>query len=140
MQGVLVTGIRFTDRGGVREEKMESAEEEKYTHLTIYKELTRYFEGRCKIFTNRFSQDGTAFQKKVWQAISEIPYGETRTYGEIAEMTGSPGASRAVGSACGKNGIVLLVPCHRVVSTSGIGGFSAGVEKKLFLLDLEQKR
>lgn len=76
-------------------------------------------------------QEGTEFQKRVWRAISGIPYGETATYREIAERSGSPGAWRAVGGAANRNRLQILVPRHRVVGTGGkIGGFSAGVGKK----------
>ena len=80
--------------------------------------------------------DGTDFQRQVWRAISNIPYGQTKTYGELAKSIGRPNAVRAVGSACGKNPVPLFIPCHRVVgSNGGFGGFSAGLPwKQLFLL------
>jgi methylated-DNA-[protein]-cysteine S-methyltransferase len=81
---------------------------------------------------------GTEFQKLVWKGISEIPYGQTRSYGELAESIGRPKAVRAVGTACGKNPISLFVPCHRVTgSKGGLGGFSAGLPWKKFLLAVE---
>jgi methylated-DNA-[protein]-cysteine S-methyltransferase len=79
--------------------------------------------------------DGTAFQKKVWAAIEKIPFGKTKSYAEIAAQIGHPGASRAVGSACGANPLPLFVPCHRVLASSGkIGGFSGGLAVKQLLL------
>lgn len=79
--------------------------------------------------------DGTAFQKKVWAAIEKIPFGKTKSYAEIAAQIGHPGASRAVGSACGANPLPLFVPCHRVLAANGkIGGFSGGLMTKKLLL------
>ena len=84
--------------------------------------------------------EGSAFQREVWAKISEIPYGETRTYAEIAESLGKPGALQAVGQACGRNPIPLFVPCHRVVGSNGkLGGYAFGPTVKKFLLDLEAK-
>ncbi len=81
---------------------------------------------------------GTAFQQRVWAALREVPAGKTRTYGEIALSLGQPGASRAVGAACGANPIPLLVPCHRVVAAGGkLGGFSGGLSWKKLLLARE---
>lgn len=81
---------------------------------------------------------GTAFDRKVWKAIGAIPFGKTRTYREIAQSAGTPGGARAVGRACGRNPVPLLVPCHRVVASGGgLGGFSGGLGIKKTLLDLE---
>ncbi len=85
--------------------------------------------------------NGTAFQRQVWQAIAGIPFGQTKTYGELAKDIGRPKAVRAVGSACGKNPLPLFIPCHRVVgSKGGLGGFSAGLPWKIFLLEAEHAR
>ena len=82
--------------------------------------------------------EGTDFQKKVWKKMSKIPYGKTKTYGEIAKSLKSPGAARAVGTACAKNPVLLAIPCHRVVGSTGLGGFSGGgLPVKRKLLDLE---
>ena len=84
---------------------------------------------------------GTDFQQQVWQAIANIPPGQTKTYGELAKAIGRPNAVRAVGSACGKNPVPLFIPCHRVVgSNGGLGGFSAGLPWKELLLTLEKAR
>jgi O-6-methylguanine DNA methyltransferase len=81
---------------------------------------------------------GTPFQRRVWDAIRAIPRGETRTYGAVAEELGTPGAARAVGSACGANPVSLLIPCHRVVRAgSGLGGYEWGLDRRSALLDLE---
>lgn len=126
--GDLITSISFCD----------SAEEENFPpNLLIIGELEAYFRGELQEFRSPFRQEGTSFQQRVWSALRQIPYGETRTYGEIAQQIGSPGSARAVGTACGKNQLPLLVPCHRVVGTAGIGGFSAGIERKRTLLRLE---
>ena len=83
---------------------------------------------------------GTAFQKSVWKEMSRIPYGKTLTYAQIAKRIGKPKAVRAVGTACGKNPLLVLIPCHRVVgSNGGLGGYSAGIPKKVWLLAHEAK-
>ena len=81
---------------------------------------------------------GTPFQQRVWRVLQQIPYGATRTYGEIATAIGNPQASRAVGMACNKNPLLLIVPCHRVVGANGkLTGFAYGTEAKRWLLELE---
>jgi methylated-DNA-[protein]-cysteine S-methyltransferase len=100
------------------------------------KALGDYF-GKAKPLprTLRSALDGTPFQKKVWAAIEKIPFGKTKSYGEIAAQIGHPGASRAVGAACGANPLPLFVPCHRVLAANGrIGGFSGGLAVKKLLL------
>jgi methylated-DNA-[protein]-cysteine S-methyltransferase len=99
--------------------------------------LNRYFDGEAPAFELPFRPKGTAFQQRIWQAMREIPYGQTRTYGALAERAG--GVARAVGMACGANPIPILIPCHRVVAQSGLGGYSGdgGVETKVALLRLE---
>ncbi len=88
------------------------------------RKLDDYFAGRLKNFNQPVSEQGTAYQRKVWQAIAEIPAGEVMTYQDIARKIGSH--PRAVGGACGKNPLALVVPCHRVVAKHGLGGFSSG--------------
>ena len=82
---------------------------------------------------------GSAFQQTVWRYLQTIPYGETRSYSELAQAIGAPGAQRAVGSACAQNPFLILVPCHRVVAQNGLGGFALGFFAKQFLLKHEQK-
>lgn len=102
-------------------------------------QLAEYFAGTRTAFTVPLSFHGTPFQRKVWQALLTIPYGETRTYAEIARQVGSPDASRAVGAANGKNPISIIAPCHRVVGTGGkLTGFAGGMAAKAHLLNLEQ--
>lgn len=98
----------------------------------------RCLTGRPIKFPLRLVVKGTPFQLAVWNAIKEIPYGETRTYKWIAEKIGRPGASRAVGAACGANPLPLVIPCHRVVASKGLGGFSPGLRLKKKLLRLER--
>jgi O-6-methylguanine DNA methyltransferase len=98
-------------------------------------QFEEYFSGRLLDFDLPLEFDGTAFQRSVWKALTRIPYGETRTYGDIAGNIGKPGAVRAVGNANGRNNLPILVPCHRVIAAGGkLGGYSAGVELKKSLL------
>lgn len=101
-------------------------------------QLTAYFAGRLMDFTVRIAPHGTPFQRKVWAALQEIPLGHTTSYGALATHLGNPSASRAVGAANGKNPISLIVPCHRVVGTSGtLTGYAGGLELKQWLLEHE---
>lgn len=85
------------------------------------------------------AEGGTAFERRVWAAISAIPFGDTRSYKQVAEAAGSPGAARAAGGACGRNPVPIIVPCHRVIASGGkLGGFSADPDIKRALLDLEK--
>lgn len=115
---------------------------EKDTKLLVKakNELEEYFEGKRKEFDLPLKQEGTEFQKKVWNALSKIPYGETRTYKEIAKMIGNEKASRAVGMANNKNNIPIIIPCHRVIGSNGkLVGYALGLDMKQYLLDLESK-
>ncbi len=101
-------------------------------------ELSEYFAGRRKFFSVPLDFNGTGFQKSVWQTLLTIPFGETRSYGQIAAQLGKPSASRAVGAANGKNPISIIAPCHRVIGTNGkLTGFAGGLETKAHLLALE---
>ena len=103
-------------------------------------QLDEYFRGERKTFDLPLAPKGTDFQKKVWNALQEIPYGETRTYGEIAAAVGNPKAARAVGMANHKNPIGIIIPCHRVVGADGkLVGYAGGMDKKEWLLQLERK-
>jgi len=103
------------------------------------RQLEEYFAGdRCD-FDLRLRLEGTEFQKQVWRALVEIPCGEIESYGELAARIGRPGASRAVGLANGRNPIAIIVPCHRVIgSTGALTGYGGGIERKRLLLDLER--
>lgn len=101
--------------------------------------LALYFAGREPDFTPPLRARGTAFQRAVWAALTEIPYGATLRYADIAERIGRPGAARAVGGAAGRNPIALIVPCHRVLGAGGaLTGYAGGLERKRALLRLER--
>ena len=103
------------------------------------RELDAYFAGKLRVFTVPTAARGTTFQRRVWKALSAIPFGVTRTYGQQAAALGNPKAARAVGLANGKNPISIIVPCHRVIGASGaLTGFGGGLERKQALLALEQ--
>jgi methylated-DNA-[protein]-cysteine S-methyltransferase len=102
-------------------------------------QLEAYFAGELKEFTLELRLHGTPFQRLVWDQLVRIPYGETRSYGDLAGALGNPQASRAVGLANGKNPVGIIVPCHRVVGSDGsLTGYGGGVERKQRLLDFER--
>ncbi|MET7682082.1 methylated-DNA--[protein]-cysteine S-methyltransferase [Streptomyces sp. NPDC005423] len=104
----------------------------------VVEQLQAYFDGELKEFTFEVRLHGTPFQRTVWDQLRRIPYGETRSYGALADALGSPGASRAVGLANGRNPIGIVVPCHRVVGAGGsLTGYGGGLERKQRLLDFE---
>lgn len=104
-------------------------------------QLGAYFGGELTSFDVQLELAGTEFQRRVWAALQTIPYGETRSYGEIATQIGAPGASRAVGLANGRNPIGIIVPCHRVIGATGsLTGYGGGLDRKRALLDLEKIR
>ncbi|GGG95334.1 methylated-DNA--[protein]-cysteine S-methyltransferase [Silvibacterium dinghuense] len=103
-------------------------------------ELKEYFAGQRRAFSVPLDLRGTSFQRQVWEALLGIPFGETRTYGQLARTLGNPKASRAVGSANRCNPVSIIVPCHRVIGTSGkLTGFAGGLEAKAYLLDFENR-
>jgi methylated-DNA-[protein]-cysteine S-methyltransferase len=102
------------------------------------RQLSEYFAGRRKRFALKLDVSGTPFQRKVWNALLTIPFGETRSYAQIAKQIGHPSAARAVGAANGRNPLSIVAPCHRVIgSTGALTGFAAGLEVKARLLALE---
>jgi methylated-DNA-[protein]-cysteine S-methyltransferase len=102
------------------------------------RQLCEYFAGERRVFSLPLDFSGTAFQQRVWQALLTIPYGETRSYGQIARQIGQPSAVRAVGAANGRNPISIVAPCHRVIGTGGqLTGFAGGLAAKAQLLSLE---
>ena len=106
--------------------------------LETERQLKEYFAGKRRKFTVKLDFVGTEFQNKVWRALLAIPFGETRSYGEIAKKLGKPKAMRAVGGASGKNPISIIAPCHRVIGSSGeLTGFAGGLKTKAYLLKLE---
>jgi O-6-methylguanine DNA methyltransferase len=104
-------------------------------------QIEDFFAGRPTAFDCPLDMAGTPFQLRVWEALKQIPYGQTMTYGQLAAKLGRPNAARAVGGACGANPIPIVVPCHRVLaSNGGLGGYGGGLEWKQWLLDLEGSR
>ncbi len=122
--------IALTDKAG--KDEPDSA-----TDLAA-SQLLEYFSGKRKEFTLETSPQGTPFQRAVWQALSEIPFGKVVTYGDIARAIGRPTACRAVANAVGENPLLIVFPCHRVVAANGLGGFTGGIAVKCALLRHEQ--
>ncbi|MEY8353528.1 methylated-DNA--[protein]-cysteine S-methyltransferase [Lachnospiraceae bacterium 54-53] len=135
--------IGYTDTSVVflkRVEKMDAPNQRSPLSDLAYDQICQYLKGVRKTFDFPFELNGTAFQKRVWKELCQIPYGETRTYRQIAEAVGSPKASRAVGLANNKNPVTIAVPCHRVIGTDGrLVGYAGGLEMKKSLLDLEKR-
>ena len=133
-QGEAVKEILF-------EEKITDAVPLRSTELLLcaQRQLNEYFSGSRKVFSLPLALTGTPFQRKVWQQLTQIPYGEVRSYGQIAQAVGNPKACRAVGAANHCNPIPILVPCHRVVGANGsLTGYAGGFWRKNLLLQLEQ--
>lgn len=131
-----VTGIDFA------EEYPEEKEQQERTEVSdeAARQLEEYFQGKRKTFKLPLKLKGTEFQKLVWDALLTIPYGETRSYSEIACQIGRPKASRAVGMANHRNPVAIVVPCHRVIGKNGsLTGYAGGLDKKERLLDLERR-
>jgi methylated-DNA-[protein]-cysteine S-methyltransferase len=104
------------------------------------RQLNDYFCGKRKTFSVKLDLNGTAFQKKVWAALLTIPFGETRSYKQIAEQINHPQSARAVGAANGRNPVSIIAPCHRVIGSTGkLTGFAGGLQTKSYLLTLEEK-
>ncbi|MYT71622.1 methylated-DNA-[protein]-cysteine S-methyltransferase [Streptomyces sp. PsTaAH-137] len=134
----ILCGLYMTDQRhrpaeetfGVRDERPFGA---------VIDQLNAYFQGESTTFDLPLALDGTPFQRSVWAQLQRIPYGETRTYGELAEALGKPNASRAVGLANGKNPVGVIVPCHRVIGANGdLTGYGGGLDRKRRLLDFER--
>lgn len=108
--------------------------------LEAARQLEQYFSGERTEFDLPLAPEGTNFQRSVWEALCDIPYGETRSYKAIAEAIGNPKACRAVGMANNRNPISIVIPCHRVIGASGdMVGYGGGLDKKIWLLDLEKE-
>lgn len=106
--------------------------------LQAIEQLDEYFAGKRTHFTTLLDLQGTEFQRRVWRKLMEIPLGTTHTYGDIAKFVKSPNATRAVGNACGKNKLWLMVPCHRVIGSNGkLTGYAGGLKRKRWLLEHE---
>ena len=121
-------------RGDLRREGLHAVEDSERTRI-VSEQLRDYFAARRRRFELDLAPQGTAFQRSVWQALQEIPFGETRTYADVACTIGRPRASRAVGGATGANPIPIVIPCHRVVGSDGsLVGFGGGLDVKATLL------
>ena len=132
-EGETLTACHLTDAPAPPERTAFSAR--------ALREIGEYLAGERRTFDLPTAAAGTAFQQRVWAELRRIPYGGTATYGEIARRIGSPGAARAVGQACGRNPIWLVVPCHRVIGADGsLTGYEGGVDVKRRLLALERER
>ena len=133
LENDIVLGLRVVDN-------CENLSKRTGYFAEVEKQLDEYFSFRRKEFNLNISLKGTEFQKSVWTELLKIPYGKTKSYREIAQNIGKPNAQRAVGMACNKNPILLIIPCHRVVAKNrDLTGFASGVERKTFLLCLEAK-
>ncbi|MFD6492220.1 methylated-DNA--[protein]-cysteine S-methyltransferase [Streptomyces sp. NPDC060188] len=134
--GVLCGLYMAGQRHRPREETFGERDDTLFGDVT--EQLDAYFAGELKEFTVELRLTGTPFQRGVWDRLRKIPYGETRSYGELAEALGSLGASRAVGLANGRNPVGIIVPCHRVVGANGsLTGYGGGLDRKQRLLDFE---
>ncbi len=138
--------LEWHDRGGVgqikkRVEKRYKLPLEKgdNKHLRkLEKELAKYFTGKLKDFTVDIEVEGTTFQCETWRQLLKIPYGKTKSYGQLAKLLGNPGASRAIGRANGSNYLSVVIPCHRVINANGkLGGYGGKLWRKKKLLALE---
>jgi len=126
------------DRPGRVRLTIEAQDDTHPVLLEVERQLGEYFGGRRKTFALKLDLAGTAFQRKVWNTLLTIPFGETRSYAQIARQIGSPAAVRAVGAANGKNPVSIVAPCHRVIGSTGkLTGFAGGLDVKARLLSLE---
>lgn len=131
-----ISGIYFGDFSEISDEIYMKKNTE--TIENVFLQLEEYFEGKRQEFDIKILMRGTEFQKKVWNALMEIPYGKAVSYKYIAEKIGNPNASRAVGNANNKNRIMILIPCHRVIGKDGkLVGYAGGLDKKKKLLEIE---
>ncbi|MEE0933141.1 methylated-DNA--[protein]-cysteine S-methyltransferase [Clostridium sp. D43t1_170807_H7] len=134
--GVAITRLYFVNKD--LEKEVEIKEETALMKKAI-KEIKEYLEGKRNSFDLPLEPEGTEFQKMVWNVLREIPYGETRSYGEIAKLIGNEKASRAVGMANNKNPIMIIIPCHRVIGVNGkLVGYAGGLDVKEKLLNMEK--
>ncbi|MBR5148933.1 MAG: methylated-DNA--[Bacteroidaceae bacterium] len=136
--------VRLTEEGGaITRIELSDAIDASSAPTPLLREaelqIMAYLGGKCQQLDFPIRMVGTPFQQRVWRGLQQIPYGTTRTYGEIATAIGNPRASRAVGMACNKNPLLLIVPCHRVVGANGkLTGFAYGMNAKQWLLELEE--
>lgn len=138
-EGITAIEHLQTETGDTRKAQRQSLEQKETALLReAAQQLEEFFRGERRTFDLPLAEKGTPFQKLVWQALRDIPYGETRSYKEIATALGNPNASRAVGMANNRNPISIVTPCHRVIGANGaMVGYGGGLEVKEFLLNLE---
>ncbi|MEQ1948958.1 MAG: methylated-DNA--[protein]-cysteine S-methyltransferase [Bryobacteraceae bacterium] len=130
--------ISFPKNGKAVQPEKDWVESARGPVAEAMRQLREYFAGRRTEFDLPLAPEGTTFQKSVWRKLQDIPYGETISYGELAKWVGNPKASRAVGSANGKNPLPIVIPCHRVIGANGtLTGFGGGLPTKKVLLELE---
>ncbi|MGD8538780.1 MAG: methylated-DNA--[protein]-cysteine S-methyltransferase [Candidatus Aminicenantes bacterium] len=130
-----ITKVHFSDKKRVKSDKNLPPILKK-----CHKQLAQYFNGKRQSFSLDLQLEGTDFQKKVWEQLQRIPYGETVSYKDIAVAIGNEKAVRAVGSANGKNNIAIIIPCHRVIGADGdLVGFGGGLWRKVWLINHEKK-
>jgi len=138
-RGGLLTNLRMVDQ--TYEPNRTDWSPEPSGFDDVVDQLGAYFAGELTDFDIELDLAGTEFQRRVWKALLTIPYGQTRSYGQIAEQIGAPGAARAVGLANGHNPIAIIVPCHRVIGANGsLTGFGGGLGRKRTLLELEKQK
>jgi methylated-DNA-[protein]-cysteine S-methyltransferase len=145
-EGALL-GLRFHDgrrpaslEEGLRREGFALSRDKDRT-AAAREQLLEYFTGERRSFDLQVARRGTIFQEAVWEELSRIPFGETRTYGQVAEAIGRPGEAVEVGNSCAANPVLLVVPCHRVVGADGsLKGYAGGIPLKARLLSLEEER
>lgn len=140
--GEMLTGLQFLDTPEIPQQAIETILADTSETLPIFAEVRKwlddYFAGKRPCNVPRLNPQGTEFQRRVWQSLFTIFYGQTKTYGEIARMVGCKSA-RAVGQAIGRNPIALIIPCHRVIGADGsLGGYAYGLDRKKQLLELEK--
>ena len=130
-EGGYITDISFGYVDGIEHETEETA--------ACAKELWEYFDGKREKFSVKIKYDGTPFQRAVLEAAMKIPYGETRSYGDVARMINNPRAARAVGNAIHRNRLLIIIPCHRIIQGDGsLGGYAGREDIKRYLLNLEK--
>jgi O-6-methylguanine DNA methyltransferase len=135
LSGSAVSSLKFTD-GGEDTPISDIGE----LGRKVIKELHEYLSGERKMFSVPIKPEGADFQMKVWKELTNIPYGKTRSYSDIAKSLGNPKSARAVGNACNRNPIAIIIPCHRVLGADGaLTGYAGGIERKKFLLNLENR-
>ncbi len=143
--GIADDGEAITDIFFGKDDDPKDLDQMKMRETGLIKEaqrqLTEYFEGRRKVFELPLKAEGTPFQKAAWEALLTIPYGEIRSYGQMAKQVGNPKACRAIGMANNRNPIAIVIPCHRVIGSDGkLVGYGGGLHIKEFLLEIERQK